>query len=42
MNNHTPKALYRSKCGVCQAYAVMFKDMAEAAGLSARYVIKKD
>ncbi|WP_243096543.1 transglutaminase domain-containing protein [Streptococcus dysgalactiae] len=38
---HAPEALYRDKRGVCQAYAVMFKDMAEAAGLSAWYVTGK-
>lgn len=34
---HAPEALYKDKRGVCQAFAVMFKDMA-AAGLSVWYV----
>lgn len=38
---HAPEALYKDKRGVCQAYAVMFKDMATAAGLSAWYVTGK-
>ncbi|WP_017767754.1 transglutaminase domain-containing protein [Streptococcus agalactiae] len=35
---HAPEALYKDKRGVCQAFAVMFKDMAAAAGLSVWYV----
>ncbi|HHS2804958.1 TPA: transglutaminase domain-containing protein [Streptococcus agalactiae] len=35
---HAPEALYKDKRGVCQAFAVMFKDMAATAGLSVWYV----
>ncbi|EHI70154.1 transglutaminase domain-containing protein [Streptococcus ictaluri] len=38
---HAPEALYKDKRGVCQAYAVMFRDMAVAAGLDAWYVTGK-
>ncbi|AGM99229.1 transglutaminase domain-containing protein [Streptococcus iniae] len=38
---HAPEALYKDKRGVCQAYAVMFRDMATAAGLDAWYVTGK-
>ncbi|MBY5035575.1 transglutaminase, partial [Streptococcus gallolyticus] len=35
---HAPESLYKDKRGVCQAYAVMFRDLAVEAGLKAWYV----
>lgn len=36
---HSPLALFTNSHGVCQAYALYFRDMAKIAGLDVRYIV---